>query len=332
MGAVIADPLGHALGGFGAAVVLLVVAGVGVLVFTGISVRTAAAGLVRAVRWLATAARGDRAADPLGTTATSPPIRSAGPWRRAASRRWPRWPWTARVADHDVAADTALHAEDGRSTSPTRPREPPPLPDAATRPGKGEQLEMRMGPPAGDWQLPPAKLLKRAKAQVIDESEVDAAGAALVSALSAHGVETRLVGRTVGPSVTRYELELGAGVKVARVTSLSKDIAYAMASPDVRILAPIPGKSAIGVEVPNRRRQLVALGRHPRFPRGGPGHPPAGGRPRPGHRRPGRGREPGRDAPRARLGLHRLGQVVLHQLGTHLHPHPGDARTRSASS
>ncbi len=89
---------------------------------------------------------------------------------------------------------------------------------------------------------------------------MDAAGAALVGALSAHGVETRLVGRTVGPSVTRYELELGAGVKVARVTSLSKDIAYAMASPDVRILAPIPGKSAIGVEVPNRRRQLVALG------------------------------------------------------------------------
>ena len=78
--------------------------------------------------------------------------------------------------------------------------------------------------------------------------------------LAAHGVDTRLVGRTVGPSVTRYELELGAGVKVARVTSLSKDIAYAMASPDVRILAPIPGKSAIGVEVPNRRRVLVALG------------------------------------------------------------------------
>jgi DNA segregation ATPase FtsK/SpoIIIE, S-DNA-T family len=134
------------------------------------------------------------------------------------------------------------------------------LPAAATKNGKASQLEMKLGPSVGDWRLPPKSVLKRAKPQAIDEREIDAAGAALVAALAAHGVDTRLVGRTVGPSVTRYELELGAGVKVARVTSLSKDIAYAMASPDVRILAPIPGKSAIGVEVPNRRRQLVALG------------------------------------------------------------------------
>jgi S-DNA-T family DNA segregation ATPase FtsK/SpoIIIE len=117
-----------------------------------------------------------------------------------------------------------------------------------------------MGPAPGDWRLPPLDTLKRSKEEHQDEGMLDAAGEALVHALAAHGVETRLAGRTVGPSVTRFELELGPGVKVSRVTSLQRDIAYAMASPDVRLLAPIPGRSAIGVEVPNRRRQLVSLG------------------------------------------------------------------------
>ena len=110
------------------------------------------------------------------------------------------------------------------------------------------------------WELPSLSLLQRTKDQKLDRSTTDAAGEELVDALGAHGVETTLVGYTVGPTVTRFELELGAGVKVSQVTSLNKDIAYAMASPDVRILAPIPGRSAIGVEVPNRQRSLVALG------------------------------------------------------------------------
>ncbi|MHB2027963.1 MAG: FtsK/SpoIIIE family DNA translocase [Acidimicrobiales bacterium] len=111
-----------------------------------------------------------------------------------------------------------------------------------------------------DWTLPSLSLLQRTRDQRLDRSLTDTAGEELVDALAAHGVETTLVGYTVGPTVTRFELELGPGVKVSRVTSLNRDIAYAMASPDVRILAPIPGRSAIGVEVPNRQRSLVALG------------------------------------------------------------------------
>lgn len=110
------------------------------------------------------------------------------------------------------------------------------------------------------WELPPLTLLTKTKDAKTDRSAIDEAGEALVEALGAHGVETTLVGYTVGPAVTRFELEIGPGVKVAKITSLNKDIAYAMASPDVRILAPIPGRSAIGIEVPNRNRSLVALG------------------------------------------------------------------------
>ena len=129
--------------------------------------------------------------------------------------------------------------------------EPVPLPGLASK-----------KPAAADvvWKLPPRALLKKGKAIDIDRRAVELGGRTLEEALAAHGVETRLVGMTVGPTVTRYELELAPGVKVAKVTALSKDIAYAMATADVRILAPIPGKSAIGVEVPNRQRQLVAVG------------------------------------------------------------------------
>jgi S-DNA-T family DNA segregation ATPase FtsK/SpoIIIE len=114
--------------------------------------------------------------------------------------------------------------------------------------------------PKGAWKLPPPRLLERMGKQDVDRRLVEETGRRLEAALAEHDVQTRLVGMVVGPTVTRFELELGPGVKVARVTSLHKDIAYAMASPDVRILAPIPGKQAIGVEVPNVKREVVALG------------------------------------------------------------------------
>jgi S-DNA-T family DNA segregation ATPase FtsK/SpoIIIE len=139
------------------------------------------------------------------------------------------------------------------------------VPAAAAGVGAGaaasvEQLGLGVVRAPGPWRLPAAKLLRRTKEQGLDRRAVEERGKVLERALAAHGVETHLAGFTVGPTVTRFELELGAGVKVARVTNLAKDIAYAMASPDVRILAPIPGRSAIGVEVPNVDRQLVTLG------------------------------------------------------------------------
>jgi DNA segregation ATPase FtsK/SpoIIIE, S-DNA-T family len=127
--------------------------------------------------------------------------------------------------------------------------------------GSSPSLDVPLdGTDVGRWKLPPLSYLVRAGEQSIDRAAIERRGRTLEESLASHGVETSLVGMTVGPTVTRYELELGAGVKVARVTSLQKDIAYAMAATDVRILAPIPGRSAIGVEVPNHQRQLVALG------------------------------------------------------------------------
>ena len=140
-------------------------------------------------------------------------------------------------------------------------RAPEPAEAAATdRPPVQESLDVKTNSPRGDWKLPSSSMLVRTGAQSIDEAEIDRRGRILEESLSSHGVEVKLVGRTVGPTVTRYELELGPGVKVARVTSLQKDIAYSLAATDVRILAPIPGRSAIGIEVPNSSRQLVALG------------------------------------------------------------------------
>lgn len=124
-----------------------------------------------------------------------------------------------------------------------------------------EQMEIDLSTrPTGEWELPGLESLERSGSQDVDERLLQNGARNLEAALASHGVETRVTGMEVGPTVTRYELSLGKGVKVSRVTSLHKDIAYAMASADVRILAPIPGRSAIGVEVPNTDRHLVALG------------------------------------------------------------------------
>jgi S-DNA-T family DNA segregation ATPase FtsK/SpoIIIE len=113
----------------------------------------------------------------------------------------------------------------------------------------------------GGYRLPPLDLLRKAPAAAAAGRTERETMAALEQTLRRFGVDARVSGFTRGPSVTQYEIELvGEGTKVKKVVSLADDIAYALATPEVRIIAPIPGKSAIGVEIPNRHRDLVTLG------------------------------------------------------------------------
>ncbi|HEY0391674.1 MAG TPA: DNA translocase FtsK [Solirubrobacterales bacterium] len=112
-----------------------------------------------------------------------------------------------------------------------------------------------------DYRPPPAKALERGKADKgVDPRDHEIVGRKLVEALGHFGVEAKIVGIVSGPHVSRYELRLAPGTKVKKVTELANDLAYALASTDIRILAPIPGKQAVGVEVPNTRRRIVRLG------------------------------------------------------------------------
>jgi DNA segregation ATPase FtsK/SpoIIIE, S-DNA-T family len=112
------------------------------------------------------------------------------------------------------------------------------------------------------WTLPDPALLTRSSE---DQSRPDTAGqekvaAQLIEALAHFKIEARVIGMVAGPHITRYELRLAPGIKVAKVAQLKDDLAYALAASDVRILAPIPGKQAVGIEVPNARRRIVHLG------------------------------------------------------------------------
>jgi len=112
-----------------------------------------------------------------------------------------------------------------------------------------------------EYRLPKLSFLKRSSgAQKLDTKGIERVGAQLVEALSHFNVDARLMGTVGGPHVTRYELRLAPGIKMSKVAQLKDDLAYALAAEQVRILAPIPGKQAVGVEVPNRVRAMVHLG------------------------------------------------------------------------
>ena len=152
---------------------------------------------------------------------------------------------------------------DGRLVEPAEPFVPEALAepeDLEPEPAEPVEAFPRVPSDAPPYVLPDPRVLRRGRPAPNGDADVERVSRALVAALAEHGVDAHLVGTVSGPRVTRYELQLAPGTKVSRVSSLRDDLAYALATTEIRILAPIPGKQAVGVEVPNRTANVVALG------------------------------------------------------------------------
>src|SRR5512132_4042562 len=238
LGAIVAHPLTVVISSVGAFIVCLGMGAVGLLIFTGTPIAVATAN----VRDFFTAADIEEDAEP------APPVlrEEPRPKRHRAAKLREAFGLVEFDPDEEdvvVVPDPDLEDDQGE-----------PIGSPAARPTR--TIETTTGP----YQLPPLDLLRSAppsNADVRDEQDMQTA---LERTLQTFGVDARVSAAHRGPTVTMYEVEVASGTKVNKVLQLASDIAYALATPDVRIQAPIPGKSAIGIEVPNKHRDFVVLG------------------------------------------------------------------------
>ncbi|HET9501611.1 MAG TPA: DNA translocase FtsK 4TM domain-containing protein [Marmoricola sp.] len=274
-----AEPLQHAGGALGFVIssllidllrstlvvvpLLVLLAAFGVLVITGTPVYQIPERL-RALRDKALGRTTDVAAetDPEATA----PLKRSRPRRRVGSMAEVDEDMGDKPYDSPVLEGRALSkrkkaAADDEAADPDQPKlnekgelEPPPH---APLPARVEQLAL-----SGDvtYSLPANEMLKPGSPHKARSKASDDVVARLTEVLDQFDIDAQVTGYTRGPTVTRYEVELGPAVKVEKVTALGKNIAYAVASADVRILSPIPGKSAIGIEIPNSDKEIVSLG------------------------------------------------------------------------
>jgi S-DNA-T family DNA segregation ATPase FtsK/SpoIIIE len=253
LGVLAGSPLGTALTAYLAVPVLALVAVFGLLVVTGTPLHTVPDRLRSLGR--RPAPEGPELAE--GDLATEPIKRGRAARKQAAKTD----------ADAPFAASPLL-SED----APDAPRVIT-LPDAAPAdapPKPAKQLALG----DGTFQLPPLSVLREGSAPKARSKANDVVIESLTRVFDEFAVDAAVTGFTRGPTVTRYEVELGSAVKVERIKALQRNIAYAVKSPDVRIIDVIPGKSAIGIEIPNTDRETVSLGDVLRSPVAGRDHHP----------------------------------------------------------